>query len=135
MITFKTKNAQIKMQLSEAGASNLPCAGDRRYQCEIRSPKVVFQNHSFWLAKTDWDQFCRLATKVLTKNLGSAGLKGMSPGAFQLSIEAKPPRDIHIAININELCAGRDSFPKTAVFFEDLLDPEWTQLLVESLNQ
>jgi len=135
MITFKTNHAQIKMNMSEKGATNLPSAGDRRYICDIRSPKVILQDHSFWVAKADWDHFLSQATKVLTKNQGTAALRGMSPGSFQLSIEAKSPRDVLITININELSSGRAGFPKTAMFFEDVLDPELTQALLENLKK
>lgn len=135
MIEIKSKTGQVILKVLEVSPQTLPNAGDRKLSLEIRSQKLNFKNHFFWVTKVEWEKFQGAALKLLANRKGTAGLQGMSPGSCQLVLEVKSHPKIEMTVSINELRAARNVYPRTAVTLEDELDQEWLLELENSLKE
>jgi hypothetical protein len=135
MIEIKTKTGQVILKVIKVSPETLPSAGDRRLSLEIRSQKLNFKNHTFWVTKVEWEKFQGGALKLLAKRKGTAALQGMSPGSCRLVLEVKSHPKIEMTVSINELSAARNVYPRTAAFLEDVLDQEWLLELENSLKE
>lgn len=53
MIEIKTKTGRVILKVIGVLPETLPNAGDRKLSLEIRSQKLNFKNHSFWVTKVE----------------------------------------------------------------------------------
>ncbi len=135
MIEIKTKTGQVILKVLEVLPETLPSAGDWKLSLEIRSQKLNFKNHSFWVTKSEWEKFQGAALKLLANRKGTAVLQSMSPGSCQLVLEVKSHLRIEMRVSINELRGARNVSPRTAAVFKDELDQEWLLELENSLKE
>jgi len=125
MSTLRTTNGSISLSVLEVAPEALPSAGDVRLSVEVVSAKVHFHDHSFWISAGDFSDFSVSLQKLIEKRKGAASLRGMSPGAFLMALQAPAPNRMLVTVNINELSAGRDLLPRLAFDIQDEVDQEW----------